>query len=73
MLDHLDFNVEMHGDLVVGRVKKMSREEMSGKMKVIGSLIGYSRQLDVSMNSDESVTRCFEEFLEGTATSQDGP
>ena len=73
VLDHLDFNVEMHGDLVVGRVKKMSREEMSGKMKVVGRLIGYSRQLDVSMNSDESVTRCFEEFLEGTATSQDGP
>ncbi len=64
VLEHLDFRVEVHGDLVVGRVKKISKERMRLKMKVLGALIGYTRQLDVSMRSDEQVDRHFSEFIQ---------
>jgi pyruvate,water dikinase len=63
VLEHLDFSVDVHGDLVVGRLKKIWKEKIYCKMKVIGGLIGYSRQLDVSMSSDESITRCFDDFM----------
>ncbi len=64
VLEHLDFRVEVHGDLVVGRLKKISKERMCLKMKALGGLIGYTRQLDVSMSSDDQITRSFEDFIQ---------
>lgn len=55
ILERFDFRVETHGDLVVGRIKKISKERMVGKMKVIGGLIGYTRQLDIQMRNDSQV------------------
>jgi pyruvate,water dikinase len=63
VLEQLDFRVEAQGDLVVGRLKKISRERVCSKMKVLGGLIGYTRQLDVSMNSDEHIGRYFADFM----------
>jgi pyruvate, water dikinase len=64
VLEHLDFRVEVHGDLVVGRLKKISKERMCSKMKAMGGLIGYTRQLDVSMSRDEQVARHFTDFTQ---------
>jgi len=64
VLEQLDFRVEVHGDLVVGRLKKISNERMCSKMRVLGALIGYARQLDVSMSSDEQVTWYSKDFTE---------
>ena len=49
VMECFDFRVEVHGDLVVGRIKKMSKERMVSRMKVLGGLVGYTRQLDISM------------------------
>lgn len=63
VLERFDFRVELHGDLVVGRTKKVSKERMIDKMVVLGGLIGYARQLDVRLRSDEDLNRHMEEFM----------
>lgn len=67
ILEKSDFRVEVHGDLVVARVKKMSQRRMREKMLVLGGLIGYTRQLDVRLQSDEDLARHADEFLQRIA------
>jgi len=64
VLRHLEFSVDTRADVVVGRLKKDSSAKMYAKMKVLGGLIGYARQLDVCMSSDEHVNHCLEDFLQ---------
>jgi pyruvate,water dikinase len=64
VMECFDFRVEVHGDLVVGRLKKMSKGWMVAKMKIVGGLIGYTRQLDVGMVSDEQVDLHLAEFIQ---------
>jgi pyruvate,water dikinase len=64
VLEHFDFRVELHGDLVIGRMKKASRERMTASMKTLGGLIGYTRQLDVRMSNDEQVAWHLEDFTQ---------
>jgi pyruvate,water dikinase len=64
VLERFDFLVEVHGDLVVGRIKKSSKERMVDKMKILGGLIGYTRQLDVSMTNNEQITRHLTNFTQ---------
>ena len=63
VLEQFDFRVEVHGDLVIGGLKKNSRERMCGKMKVLGGLIGYTRQLDVSMDSEAQISGFHSDFM----------
>jgi pyruvate,water dikinase len=63
ILERFDFRIELHGDLVIGRIKKASKSRMLGKMKLLGGLIGYTRQLDVQMNSESRLTSCVEDFM----------
>jgi pyruvate,water dikinase len=63
VLEQFDFRVEVHGDLVVGGLKKHSKERMYGKMKVLGGLVGYTRQLDVSMDSEAQVAGFHSDFM----------
>jgi pyruvate,water dikinase len=63
VLEQFDFRVEVHGDLVVGGLKKNSRERMYNYMKVLGGLIGYTRQLDVSMGSEAQVAGFHSDFM----------
>lgn len=64
VMESFDFRVEIHGDLIVGRLKKLSGRRMVGRMKVIGGLIGYTRQLDVNMTGDEMIDFYCADFLE---------
>jgi pyruvate,water dikinase len=77
VMESYDFRVEVHGDLIVGRLKKMPKERMVSRMKVLGGLIGYTRQLDVSMISDEQVDIHLAEFIRRiqnlTEVSDDAP
>jgi pyruvate,water dikinase len=68
ILEQLDFRVEVHGDLVVGRLKKISKERMIDKMKILGGLIGYTRQLDVNMDSDGQIPRYMQDFMQRART-----
>jgi pyruvate,water dikinase len=64
VLEKFDFRVEVHGDLVVAKIKKSSKERMVGKMKILGGLIGYTRQLDVRLTNDQQVTRFVADFVQ---------
>jgi pyruvate,water dikinase len=55
-----DFAVETNGDLIIARIKKVTRETMEEKLRLVGRLIGFTRQLDVLLRSDTDI-----DFFEG--------
>jgi len=63
VLERYDFRVEVHRDFVVGRIKKISHSRIAARMNMLGALIGYTRQLDAQMNSDEDVVNHAESFI----------
>ncbi len=65
ILEKHDFVAEIKGDLVTARIKKMSRDAMLARMRMIGQLIGYTRQLDIVLSTEETVDVYVERFLEG--------
>ncbi len=65
ILEAFDFNVRTKGDIVTARAGNMPRSEMERTLDILGRLIGFTRQLDVKMESDEVVERFAEAFLSG--------
>jgi len=61
-LARYDFNVDQRGDLVIGRIKKLDPSSMKRKMYLLGQLVGFTRQLDVKMTSDQQVGKFAGEF-----------
>ena len=61
-LAQYDFNVDLRGDLVIGRIKKLSNQVMERKMHLLGQLVGFTRQLDVKMTSDRQIDEFAREF-----------
>lgn len=59
------FALKAKGDLLVGRLSGRSREEIEGILEQIGRLIGYTRQLDARLDSDEMVHTLAQRFLQG--------
>jgi pyruvate, water dikinase len=72
VLEHFDFRVEVHGDLVVGRVKKLSQPRMSERMRILGALVGYTRQLDAKMHSNSDVAMHTQLFIKATQNAIGG-
>lgn len=70
ILERFDFRVETAGDMVTGRVKKHPTEAMLDKMFMLGGLIGYTRQLDALLDSDEAGRRHLEQFLTRVAEAR---
>ncbi len=64
VLTQNDFRTEVRGDLVVGRIKKLPAERMLAKMRLLGRLVSFSRQLDVKMQNDEQIGVYLNEFME---------
>jgi pyruvate,water dikinase len=67
LLEAHDFRVDVRGDLVVGRIKKLDTPRMVSKMKTLGHLVAFTRQLDVTMVSDAEVESSKETFDRLTA------
>lgn len=65
VLKRYDFTVELRGDLVIGRITKVSLPMMEERLRMVGRLVGFSRQLDIYLKSDESVGYYTREFLKG--------
>ncbi|MGD8414565.1 MAG: PEP-utilizing enzyme, partial [Candidatus Latescibacterota bacterium] len=63
ILAKLNFKVTVNGDLVVARLKQWEATEISRVLREIGRLIGFTRQLDTQMQSQESVHKCFRAFF----------
>jgi len=57
-----DFRVEVRGDLVVARLKKLTEDVMKRKLYLLGVLVAYSRQLDVQMGSETHISMYVDQF-----------
>lgn len=62
ILSHYDFLCELHGDIVVGRLKRMDKESMLKCLYLLGLLIGFTRQLDVKMINDATIETYFQQI-----------
>jgi pyruvate,water dikinase len=63
ILSRSDFKVDTKGDLVVARILHLPREDMQNQLRLLGRLIGFTRQLDIQLRSDEDVPHFVESFL----------
>jgi len=71
ILEHFDFVTEIKGDMVIGRVKKHPASSMVDMMFMLGGLIGYTRQLDALLDSEEASQHHFEEFVRRISTARE--
>ncbi len=55
VLSHYDFRVDLRGDLVVARLKKLDQRAMLRRLYLLGLLIGVTRQLDVRMVNEQRI------------------
>ncbi|MBU1233976.1 MAG: hypothetical protein KKD01_05360 [Proteobacteria bacterium] len=62
ILSHYDFLCELHGDIVIARLKRMDKESMLNRLFLLGLLVGFTRQLDVKMVSEAKIDDYFEEI-----------
>jgi len=65
ILTAFDFNVRTRGDLVIARAGNMPPHEVERSLDILGRLVGFTRQLDVLLDSDAMVERYVEAFLQG--------
>jgi pyruvate,water dikinase len=65
ILTEYGFNTISKGDLIIGRLANMRRDDMENVLDGIGRLIAYTRQLDAVMHDDNKVQRYAKNFLEG--------
>jgi pyruvate,water dikinase len=52
-----NFRVDIRGDLVTARIKKLELALMEKKMKILGLLVAFTRQLDVKMNHEQEIEK----------------
>jgi pyruvate,water dikinase len=64
VLANLHFKVEQKGDLLIGKAKILTLEEMADRLRQLGQLAAFSRQLDMRMADDAAVERFFSHFLQ---------
>lgn len=62
ILTHYDFLCEVHGDIIVARLKRMDKDGMLRRLFLLGLLVGFTRQLDVKMINDERIRMYFEKI-----------
>ena len=62
ILDELGFKAQAKGDLVQGRLVKLSQLETEGIMEMAGLLMAFCRQLDLALSSDNVLERCLQAF-----------
>lgn len=65
ILEAFGFNVASKGDIVTGRSGNMPKSEIIRTLNILGRIVGFTRQLDVQMDSDTQVERYAEAFLIG--------
>jgi len=65
ILTAFDFNVRTRGDLVIARAGNMLQSEMERVLDILGRLVGFTRQLDVRLDSEAAVDYYVDAFLMG--------
>ncbi len=69
ILAHYHFRVTVRGDLVVGRILHLPKEEIARRLEAIGALVGFTRQLDMQLSNDQDIAKRMDAFLD----NQDDP
>ncbi len=73
ILEQLRFKVTVKGDLVVGTLKIAGSPEVISVLRSLGELTGFTRQIDLTMDSESKVEQLARLFLEKTGgTSSPG-
>jgi pyruvate,water dikinase len=65
ILEKLDFVVDVQADTVTGRIHKYGCDLLLEKLDFVGRLLLYTRQMDMLMKDEESVTVVARDFLSG--------
>ncbi|MGO8761639.1 MAG: PEP/pyruvate-binding domain-containing protein [Desulfobaccales bacterium] len=65
LLDDLGFKAQTKGDLVQGRLVKLSLMETEQTLELAGLLIAFCRQLDLALSSDAVMDRILNAFKTG--------
>jgi pyruvate,water dikinase len=63
ILERALFKVKVNGDLVVARAINLTTEQISDHLRLIGRLIGFTRQLDVLLKNEEDIDIYIEKFM----------
>jgi pyruvate,water dikinase len=64
ILSQYHFKVDTKGDLVVAKVLHLPQEDMEHRLQALGRLIGFTRQLDIQLRSDEDVPEFVDAFFQ---------
>lgn len=73
ILAQFHFKVDTKGDLVVAKVLHLPREDMEQRLQVLGRLVGFTRQLDIQLRSDEDVPEFVEAFFHQNSRLREQP
>jgi pyruvate,water dikinase len=68
VIRNFGFSVMVKGDLLIGRLANINRDEMEGILDQLGRLMAFTRQLDAVLNDDASVEFFAGNFMEGKYT-----
>ncbi len=63
-LEKKGFYVDIRKDLMVARIKKISKESLKEKLYLIGKMVSFTRQLDVKMVDDDQIDLFIKKFEE---------
>jgi pyruvate,water dikinase len=64
ILSQYHFKVDTKGDLVVAKVLHLPQEDMKARLRLLGRLIGFTRQLDIQLRNDEDIPEFVEAFFD---------
>jgi pyruvate,water dikinase len=73
ILSQYHFKVDTKGDLVVAKVLHLPREDMEERLKILGRLIGFTRQLDIQLRHDEDIPEFVDVFFQQLVERLDEP
>ena len=65
ILKEFGFNINIKGDLIIGRLANIQKSDMENVLNQLGRLIGYTRQLDALLHDDAKIETFIKNFLEG--------
>ena len=65
IMERLGFATRQSLDLMVARLGKLPRKATEERLRIIGRLIGFTRQLDALMDDEDTITRYADAFFEG--------
>ena len=65
ILKEFGFNINIKGDLIIGRLANVQKSDMEHVLNQLGRLIGYTRQLDALLHDDAKIETYVRNFLEG--------